>query len=573
MAKISTLKDLEGNRVYPRTVAKAVEGLPISGMSNNIFTGSDLPPTYQVDCESTFGEEVNVGDFYIQNQDRVFMVEKIDSALSRNYVHWHEVEMKDTILGSIDVTATIQSGGIDTSEYSTLRIDDSWKSSFQSAPGLYIIPYDYDGQELDWICVYDSTHSIDIKSVDVSDYATIKFFFGYQGGTVITIKYSLSNDPVTGGTLLDYVKKREEDGELAATSLEETSRIDVSKYSMVHVSKWKEPSWPNTSLILYGYKNNTRIKYIPMHTSPVDINVNDVDISEFDEISFFIGTSSTTPSPTTIEYTLSDEIIGQKKLSEELVDYVKKEDAVTGDEWELIYFNQLSEATALVVPDIVLGNNYRKLKIEVIGACSSAGGNMCVYRNSTSTITTLFGNVVRTAETHYNLEIKNEACLHKNGYIVPTSVEFRNEPTSTSIDTYQGLAQQGHGVQSYNTLRVTSSTGQFNVGTSIAVYGVKKKDNIEILIQPNDIELSSGDTKDIYCMVAGNTDGSTNTTYQWQMSSNGGQTWSNSTATGNTSWKLSVSYGSGNERLYRCKITDKDGIIAYTNVAKCTIAS
>ena len=56
--------------------------------------------------------------------------------------------------------------------------------------------------------------------------------------------------------------------------------------------------------------------------------------------------------------------------------------------------------------------------------------------------------------------------------------------------------------------------------------------------------------------------------YQWEASSDAGETWANSSLTGATTPSISVKISAQNmHRIWRCLLTDSDGNTIYTNVA------
>ena len=60
--------------------------------------------------------------------------------------------------------------------------------------------------------------------------------------------------------------------------------------------------------------------------------------------------------------------------------------------------------------------------------------------------------------------------------------------------------------------------------------------------------------------------------YQWQYSENGGTSWKNSVGTGNTTATLKVRlYDGFDGRLYRCLITDANGVVLISNPASLTV--
>jgi len=88
---------------------------------------------------------------------------------------------------------------------------------------------------------------------------------------------------------------------------------------------------------------------------------------------------------------------------------------------------------------------------------------------------------------------------------------------------------------------------------------------IAITAQPSHFVGSVGDAVSFTVTATG-----TNLTYQWQVSTNGGETWANTTATGATTKTISgfelTEARVGNR--YRCKITDGNGYVLYSEPAQ-----
>ena len=94
-------------------------------------------------------------------------------------------------------------------------------------------------------------------------------------------------------------------------------------------------------------------------------------------------------------------------------------------------------------------------------------------------------------------------------------------------------------------------TTQFNVNFVYAA------DNAQITItsQPHDIECTTGERAEFSVTAKGN-----GLTYQWQLSSNSGESWTDSTAAGNSTFSVSFPVTNYSYKLrYRCLITDRLG--------------
>lgn len=92
--------------------------------------------------------------------------------------------------------------------------------------------------------------------------------------------------------------------------------------------------------------------------------------------------------------------------------------------------------------------------------------------------------------------------------------------------------------------------------------------DFRITKQPDDIVGTINGGKDISITAIG-----TNLTYQWQFSNDNGATWTNSSATGYNTNTLSIVIGNldYNGRLYRCKVTDGNGTVIYSDTCQCIV--
>ena len=90
---------------------------------------------------------------------------------------------------------------------------------------------------------------------------------------------------------------------------------------------------------------------------------------------------------------------------------------------------------------------------------------------------------------------------------------------------------------------------------------------VTITSQPQDAEAKIGSTVSFAVTASG-----TGLTYQWQVSTNGGSTWANTRATGNTTNKITATATEAmNGYKYRCRITDNNGASILSNVAVLTV--
>ena len=85
-------------------------------------------------------------------------------------------------------------------------------------------------------------------------------------------------------------------------------------------------------------------------------------------------------------------------------------------------------------------------------------------------------------------------------------------------------------------------------------------DSMFIIYQPKDVAGAVGETVTL-TVVAMNVN-----SYQWQTAKIGTNTWANATSPGNTTDSISITVrASSYEYRVRCKLTDSDGNIIYTN--------
>ena len=108
--------------------------------------------------------------------------------------------------------------------------------------------------------------------------------------------------------------------------------------------------------------------------------------------------------------------------------------------------------------------------------------------------------------------------------------------------------------------KVTDSSGNIRYSEPGRILSVP----IVITAQPDDFFGSAGATATFSVTAAGN-----GLSYQWQVSTNGGSTWGDSTAGGYATASMWVTITSSNiGRLYRCKITDSSGNVTYSQPGK-----
>lgn len=87
-------------------------------------------------------------------------------------------------------------------------------------------------------------------------------------------------------------------------------------------------------------------------------------------------------------------------------------------------------------------------------------------------------------------------------------------------------------------------------------------DTMFIIYQPKYFTGNIGDMA-TFTVVAMNVD-----TYQWQASSDAGETWANSSLAGATTPTITVKISNANkDRIWRCLLTDSDNNTIYTDIA------
>lgn len=112
-----------------------------------------------------------------------------------------------------------------------------------------------------------------------------------------------------------------------------------------------------------------------------------------------------------------------------------------------------------------------------------------------------------------------------------------------------------------------SQTGFTAIGGNVNWTAVAMIPQVTITSQPQDAEAKIGSTVSFAVTASG-----TGLTYQWQVSTNGGSTWANTRATGNTTNKITATATEAmNGYKYRCRITDSNGASILSDVAVLTV--
>ena len=150
-----------------------------------------------------------------------------------------------------------------------------------------------------------------------------------------------------------------------------------------------------------------------------------------------------------------------------------------------------------------------------------------------------------------------------------TVVTFSNGITSGTATVDSTTYQAEYMINNYGTWTVTASTVNLSESISIDRFKYYHIYGIKILSQPIDYSGPIGDNAIFNVVAEGD-----NLSYQWEASTNGGNTWINSASTGNTTDTLTVGIiAARNGFLFRCKITDSNGNIIRSNAGKIIVSS
>jgi len=113
----------------------------------------------------------------------------------------------------------------------------------------------------------------------------------------------------------------------------------------------------------------------------------------------------------------------------------------------------------------------------------------------------------------------------------------------------------------YYRCRITSKSGA-NSYSKAVILKVKPK----ITLQPKDVTVKRGTTAVFTVNATG-----ANLKFQWQISSDGGKTWHNTTVKGNKTKKITIqTKADQNGKIYRCVVSN-GSVKAYTDPAKLTV--
>ncbi len=116
---------------------------------------------------------------------------------------------------------------------------------------------------------------------------------------------------------------------------------------------------------------------------------------------------------------------------------------------------------------------------------------------------------------------------------------------------------------------VTSGTKKV---TSKSAKLIVVKDAIAVSTQPSDVTASENASVKFSVNASSTTDSALS--YQWQVSTDGGKSWNNSGLTGNKTKVLTVKATAARDGyLFRCKITDENGMKVTSSKAKLTVVS
>lgn len=326
MAKISKLKNLEGETLYPVTVASAVKGLPSSIASNSIFKGTKDPSSNLTDWG-----DITEGDIYIDTESKIsYIVNSIDEFHST--IDWMEITSKwrlDFQTGMIDVTDKLSWEILipqreDTVFYADVPFDNPITNINVILPPFSEISsqpsgYSFGDRE-------STTYQlVTIESEENIESVTFTIFGDKLSKFPDSCKlYVPVEQYVVGGTSGNFEPIKEITNDISAIVLKETEKINVSNYATLKVNSWKNQSFIGASLTLYGYKDGARIATVYIETGDTKIDI--ISVNEYDEITFFVGYSG---GSTNINYTLSNDVVRARSLYNELLDYIKKTDIAT----------------------------------------------------------------------------------------------------------------------------------------------------------------------------------------------------------------------------------------------------
>lgn len=143
----------------------------------------------------------------------------------------------------------------------------------------------------------------------------------------------------------------------------------------------------------------------------------------------------------------------------------------------------------------------------------------------------------------------------------PNQKRYTVIPLDKSVDW-----KKSFGVSNYST-KISSGYQSYKRTTGLVSKGINKFNKMaKIVKQPYAATVKSGKTATFSVKAI-----SSGVKYQWQYSSDGGQTWKNSTGKGNTSTKLKVvTKKRYSGRYYRCKVTTSAGTV-YSKKVKLTV--
>lgn len=146
------------------------------------------------------------------------------------------------------------------------------------------------------------------------------------------------------------------------------------------------------------------------------------------------------------------------------------------DQYELLYDNVLTEASNAIInfADVNFNKQYKSIKIQIEGQCSTTGANLYMRRNNNTTNYVLFGNISHTAERLYEIKYENEPTLRNATTIRPSRISLQVINYSTYLTTMSGITPHAVNVEEIENIKLDLSGGAtFNAGTRVAVWGVR----------------------------------------------------------------------------------------------------
>lgn len=113
-----------------------------------------------------------------------------------------------------------------------------------------------------------------------------------------------SSTPISCSLQIGDGEVATDDRSISAPANDETNRINVDGFKELKVTSFGY-GWNDATLLIYGYVNGEHISSILVKTEHVDKLGQDIDVSMFEQISFWVGYTSS--GTTTVNYTVYEE--------------------------------------------------------------------------------------------------------------------------------------------------------------------------------------------------------------------------------------------------------------------------